>query len=737
MLQTVPKRKMAKVKMEQDDSACEDSDAWLAHWSNASEARIKKEEAYDEKPYQLSIKTEFQEIDDEMEVLSSGSGVETHCVQTSQTRFNLDNKSDVGKKSKSQSRAKAAESKESNIESRNDNARYAVSLKEQLLTATASEKVDNLCKYQCQECKEFHWGRESLSRHFKKTNHAIITQGSLNKYLVEVVAHKCLLCLDKMLCDKATIASHLKRKHNISLKEYAEKTDVVYITRNDRVQSTKIRLEHSQKIMTISEALKHAKVSDVVENQCKYECPKCKSYFKNRKSIYHHLTRFKHAVVATTDFSIRKYLVGIVAHKCHICEEKILCEKEAIINHVKSNHCIGDLKEYCEKYGLQHENNEAKKQIGNGDCEMEDLDSFKSFEETSKVANLCKYKCQACKKVYYTLRSFQRHIIQTKHTSVDKGSIRKHLIEIVAHKCYICSKRVLCDKSYILKHLTKHNLRSLQAYSNATNVKYENKTARRKKEFDTLWSKKSTKKEISEIFANLCKYKCKCCAYSCNSWRYMVAHINTKNHGLDLSPAECAIHVVFYKCKVCECFLLCDTDILRNHARKHNLTLTAYKTLQNVCNDKELLTHYYKELRIAMKNIAMVSPKAQCTLKSSSLPKFQTTSNVGNLCFFKCLLCNKSEMSFGNFSCHLRREHNCKTALYKQENVVEARYHKCLMCARIVLCDNHILRGHLKGHKTNYAQYVKNYVVKVGGKVFPTFQEYRRDRTVFEMLKAT
>ncbi len=745
---TFPKRKMAKVKLEHSDtSECEGSDVWLAHWSNPSQARLKKEEPYDKKSNQISIKAELQNSD-EMETVSSESELEADKVQASAKRFNLDHKSDIGKKCKSQSRAKVAESKDSNIESQNKNTRCSSSLEEQLLTSTVSNTVENLCKYQCRECKEFHWGRVSLSRHLKKTNHAIITQGSLNKYLVQVVAHKCYICMEKILCDKATIANHLKRKHKMPLKEYADNTDVVSLKRSHLVLATKIRLEDSESTMTFSEALKHAKVSDIVKNQCKYQCPKCNSYYTTRKTMRGHLARSKHEAIAARDFGIRKYLVRIVAHKCHICEEKILCEKEAILLHVKNRHGITSLIGYCDKNAVEHEINGCvrfitKKQIGNGDIKREELDTEIPLQEaleqvlvSDEVASLCKFKCQACKKVYNASRSFRDHMIKAKHASIDRGGMHKHLMKIVAHKCYICSKKVLCDQDIILKHLRCHKLKSLQAYSNATNALFENKSARRLKDFESFCAKKFSKEEISNNIANLCKFSCKNCSYSSNNWSYMVRHLNTNNHGPTLSPTEHATLVVLHKCYVCGCLMLCDIAILTNHLQKHKLTITSYKTCGKVSTEKELLTQYHHELRVAMKDVALVSPKAQCVLSSDCLSKCDTTCSVGNLCFFKCFYCNKSDMSFGSFRSHLLKKHNCKSWSYKPECVVEARYHKCLICAKTILCDNHILRSHLINHKTNLKQYVNNYVVQHGGKVFPTFQDFRRDSTVFEMLKA-
>ncbi len=52
------------------------------------------------------------------------------------------------------------------------------------------------------------------------------------------------------------------------------------------------------------------------------------------------------------------------------------------------------------------------------------------------------------------------------------------------------------------------------------------------------------------------------------------------------------------------------------------------------------------------------------------------------------------------------------------------------------MCDMDVIRNHvIDSHKMGLGQYKKDYVMKGGGKVFPTFCDYLKDNDVFESLK--
>ncbi len=108
---------------------------------------------------------------------------------------------------------------------------------------------------------------------------------------------------------------------------------------------------------------------------------------------------------------------------------------------------------------------------------------------------------------------------------------------------------------------------------------------------------------------------------------------------------------------------------------------------------------------------------------AGSLPSFQITNDVGNLSFFRCLVCDRTNMSFASLYSHTREKHG-EHMPYRAENVVEARYHKCQICLKIVLCDSYKISKHVRSHGISRQNYNENYVLKNGGRVVNCFQEY-------------
>ncbi len=72
------------------------------------------------------------------------------------------------------------------------------------------------------------------------------------------------------------------------------------------------------------------------------------------------------------------------------------------------------------------------------------------------IGNRCKYQCPKCGKNYTAKSSFRAHLNTTKH-AVGWDNINDFLTDIVAFKCHICQKTLVCDKSVIYSHAnSKH-----------------------------------------------------------------------------------------------------------------------------------------------------------------------------------------------------------------------------------------------------------------------------------------
>ncbi len=100
------------------------------------------------------------------------------------------------------------------------------------------------------------------------------------------------------------------------------------------------------------------------------------------------------------------------------------------------------------------------------------------------------------------------------------------------------------------------------------------------------------------------------------------------------------------------------------------------------------------------------------TLNTNSLPSDQVTKDTGNVTFFKCSVCSKSISSFANLMHHYKKEHHLTRISYNAESVAQARYHKCHICAKIILCDNSFVYKHVsKSHGIKPSQYINERAV--------------------------
>ncbi len=327
---------------------------------------------------------------------------------------------------------------------------------------------------------------------------------------------------------------------------------------------------------------------------------------------------------------------------------------------------------------------------------------------------------------------------KTKHAILSRGFSKTYLIKIVAYYCKICSEKVLCDTREIKNHVRIHQIKTLKEYVDKTDEIRESRKTQIENSFDNFCSKITMKQKPTQMVGNLCIFSCSKCDFSSKKWSFMKVHIKTCSHCPVRPPFLYATSTTLHKCQVCSKLVLCDKKIINQHISKHNYNIKTYKAMSNIPNQEEMFKEYKLKLKKIIQHIPIVdTKKVTWTLPPNSLPDDQVTHDVGNLCFFKCSLCHQSNMNYNGLKNHLRRIHKSSLGkIDKTQNFVEARYHECCICAKIVLCDYAILAEHLRLHKINLSKYVNDHVIKKGGKAYPTFKEFCSDPQVFETLKA-
>ncbi len=97
--------------------------------------------------------------------------------------------------------------------------------------------------------------------------------------------------------------------------------------------------------------LECAPLSDSVKSLCKYQCPKCKEVYSGSTNILKHFSKSRHVIWKRGE--LNNYLIKIVAHQCHMCHKKLLCDYTTLYSHFVSSHKI-TFTEYIAKTDVEH-----------------------------------------------------------------------------------------------------------------------------------------------------------------------------------------------------------------------------------------------------------------------------------------------------------------------------------------------------------------------------------------------
>ncbi len=489
-----------------------------------------------------------------------------------------------------------------------------------------------------------------------------------------------------------------------------------------------------ENVHSFQEKLECAPVSNEVANLCEYQCPKCKKIYKSANLMRTHFRVTKHVLLQRGE--LNKFLIKITSHQCLLCSKKLFCDKQTLLYHFVFRHKIHSLEEYSLKTKARYEGQcQNKRTIWNSST-LEKL--LAKAPVTDKVGNLCVYQCQNCKKYFKSRNGITNHYKSKGNSCMADVNLIKNLTKVVAHKFHLCSKKVLCD-IYVLKiHLLRHHqVKRVTDYCKISGLRNDGRFGKKisqKQKYELYQGKNSDQYKIAEKISNQCRFACNECDYCCNRWPLMATHIIRNSHGPVMSPTKYVTKATFHRCKICEELILCDTNILTTHLRIHQMTIVQYRTLTQTPDTQEVLKEYKSKLMSIIKNSHDDCQKLHATLKPNKnvLKDQKVTKHVGNISFYKCHVCNQSNFSYRCFKNHYQKEHKLKKKMCFKSQLDEAYYHRCHICSVILLCDNHIVGRHAnKKHNMKFDEYCKH-VVKNGGKVYPTFSDYKVNNQVFE-----
>ncbi len=277
---------------------------------------------------------------------------------------------------------------------------------------------------------------------------------------------------------------------------------------------------------------------------------------------------------------------------------------------------------------------------------------------SQKVLSLCQLKCPNCPIVTNCWISLKRHLLNTHNQRyLPYADVGQLLLKKVSHVCKICSKRVLCDGTFIQWHVFKKHRLGKAEYV---------------KKFGLVSSWRCTDGTYSEnTLGNFCRYKCNDCGQEYVARASMRKHLWEK-HRSKSPNSEWLAKRDFHKCKMCDATILCELVALRRHFRVvHDITLEGY-CMRTGCT---LMNRH--------------PPFSKSFLKTLKLSR-----TAGNLCVFICKTCNMSFKASSTFKSHMKRDHPNLSQSVAAASVVKGFSFKCEQCSGLMLCDKKVIDDH-------------------------------------------
>ncbi len=214
---------------------------------------------------------------------------------------------------------------------------------------------------------------------------------------------------------------------------------------------------------------------------------------------------------------------------------------------------------------------------------------------------------------------------------------------------------------------------------------------------------KVPQESVCNIVDNLCMFKCDNCIQ-----RFSIPYKTFKVHLKKCKGKQARLtkihfnEVRYHDCFICGTRMFCDTDVVKAHVtRNHSLTLPQYKKRTVRISSESKIS-----MPIATKLPDMISSEFV------QLPSEMFSACLDDVCLFSCDKCSFTTSSWNSMSTHnVKSPHGTGSRKFDVKYVKEAMYHRCILCKRVVYCDNLCLFIHsYKMHKIKLDAY-KNMVM--------------------------
>ena len=495
-----------------------------------------------------------------------------------------------------------------------------------------------------------------------------------------------------------------------------------------------------------------------VVHTCLFECRKCGRKILGVQSTTHHQT-------GCMGHSRRegRRLVSGKYHTCRVCSKVLLCDPHFIRTHVALSHRMvwEKYKELLALKALKSTGLEKKKNTiellktkvpvcpkGRTNLVLRP-DAVPLENTTFKIANICLFSCSKCGHPFDNLSQLRQHLIK----ACPKGSGGKRvMLEARYHTCCVCSKRIICDRTAIQVHVREHNVKWKAYLAVATERHRITQTKGHQKEFGTWKEELLLKKEVPTVepplplkcvdkhyfpgicwtscIANLCLYRCIRCQFKANKWSTLWTHITSCIGSGKFSPLM-MVEARYHGCRFCSMVMLCDKKIIKLHyLQTHGMDAGKVDGLGNagvaVTNEETRLTSSKEPLSEASDINKPEDKASNQNLKEGvravpalplpvnpigTLPDELTTAKVADLCLFACPRCTYTTAGKKSLYHHVTRVEGL-SGRFSKELLQEARYHKCQLCGKVMLCERntifcHISRAHSQVSREKYIELCK------------------------------
>ncbi len=278
-------------------------------------------------------------------------------------------------------------------------------------------------------------------------------------------------------------------------------------------------------------------------------------------------------------------------------------------------------------------------------------------EASGEVTNMCRFRCFQCNKDIRSWRFVCDHFWIEHSQRLSYHVVPKYISMTVCHICKICGERTLCDATFILRHLEKHDM-NVGCYQKKFVFNMSNMLP------DAVYSDK--------LIGNLCIYRCESCKQTFSSRTLFSRHLKSLSHGSALNVGLYLQKKVFHKCKICDKSILCDKTILYGHiVNTHGITFELY-CKQTGCT-LEKTKHFHKEFVKSLKESKMIR----------------------NACEFYCKICGITYNKVCSFRDHFVK-HDIKAPGHLSDYLTKGSFYRCKMCHRHMLCDIKTVQYHMK-----------------------------------------